>query len=96
MEPGAQQTQCEGFRAPFPQPSSTPAPLSLHLHPEDPDALPVWLGVFTVGAVDALDSTHQHEWGLRKQWIETDAGGLQAGTGWASPGRRPAPPGIVF
>ena len=49
-----------------------------------------------MGAVDALDSTHQHEWGLRKQWIETDAGGLQAGTGWASPGRRPAPPGIVF
>ena len=36
----------------------------------------LWLGVLTVEAVDALDSTHQHEWGLRKQWIETDSWGL--------------------
>ena len=96
MEPGAQQTRCEGFRAPSPQPQQhlqRPPPFTCTLR-TPMHSLCGWES--TVGAVDALDRTHQHEWGLRRQWIEIDSGGLQAGTGWASPGRRPAPPGIVL
>ena len=77
MEPGAQPTQCEGFRVPSPQPQKhpqRPPPFTCTLR--TPMLSLLWLGVLTVEAVDALDSTHQHEWGLRKQWIETDSWGL--------------------